>query len=73
MNYLTLTWHSPTAGQTLGATVYIEGDGSLHEELFWVWNDVSSLTLSATGIGVINPRLSIEEIALYEGDPSEVP
>jgi hypothetical protein len=71
LNRVELDWRSPGAPDTHAAGTCTEGDGRLQEQLFWVWNDVASLTVSAHG--AVEPRLDIEELAAFEGNAAEVP
>ena len=71
LNRVERDWRSPGAPDTHAAGTWTEGDGRLQEQLFWVWNDVASLTVSA--YGAVEPRLDIEELAVFEGNAAEVP
>jgi hypothetical protein len=68
---VTLKWKSPGASETHTASIYAEGDGRLHEQLFWIWNDVDVLSLCVNYVS--DPGLHIEELAVFEGDASEPP
>jgi hypothetical protein len=70
-NSVALAWESPGASNTHTAAIYTESDGRLQEQLFWIWNDVDVLSLSVNGRS--DPRLHIEEVAVFEGDASELP
>jgi hypothetical protein len=70
LNRVELDWRSPGAPDTHAAAIWTEGHGRLQEQLFWVWNDVASLTVF--GYGTVEPRLPIEELAVFEGNASEV-
>jgi hypothetical protein len=71
LNRVELDWKSRGASGTPSAGIWTEGDGRLQEQLFWVWRDVASLTLSVDGAG--GPKLHVEEVTVFEGDASEVP
>jgi hypothetical protein len=69
LNYVWLDWTSPSGGHT--ATIMTEGDGSMQEQLFWIWSDVDSLSLFIQGNA--DPQLHIDELTVFEGDRSELP
>jgi hypothetical protein len=47
--WVALEWKSSSASETNTAGIWTEGDGRQQEQLFWVWNDVASLSVSAIG------------------------
>jgi hypothetical protein len=71
LNRVELDWRSPGSPDSHAAGIWVGGDGRLQEQLFWVWNEVSSLKLSV--FGAHEPTLRIEELAVFEGSASEVP
>jgi hypothetical protein len=71
VDYLSLGWKSPGLPKTHKAAIYTKGDGRLQEQLFWIWDDVDLLSLSVTG--PVEPGLQVDELAVFEGDASELP
>lgn len=69
-NCVWLSWNSPDAPARFAA-IWTEGDGRPLEQLFWIWDDVASLSLSIEGAD--DPQLHVEELAVFEGDASELP
>jgi hypothetical protein len=70
-NRVEFEWTSPGTPDTHTASTWTEGDGRPREQLFWIWNDVASLAVSA--FGPVEPTLDIEELAVFEGNAAEVP
>ena len=71
LNWVSLGWKSPSLPETHIAGIWTKGDGNIQEQMFWVWSDVDLLSLSIMGAG--EPELRIEELAVFEGEASELP